>query len=364
MMMNNSTFDEALERLRGTGSEVAGGPAPNHGPMAAEALVALGCEDIVVAWADRYRRQLDAIPAPRSPVTPESWGQALGAIDRFGDWVAFFRAQLDEASWQAVFQQWIGRLLPATPSAGAHGLIRTAHALRALADAETSLRVEELGVALAYWAAYYRKLPGTPRLTGTLDLGDALQRIPLFLSGQARPGMPRQVYLSVMQAHGVEFSRAVDGAAEPDSVEDALSSLTAAGARIYLANADHQPLVLLHTVTAPAALRLMLPHLPAGLHKTALAYIWQNVAATAAAYGDATPTERDDWPTHEPSAIIERSIATDDPHALKFAEACIREHQRNPQPAYLAAAADWASRLHRARNWSPAERDAAGLEFR
>jgi Questin oxidase-like len=332
--------------------------------MAAEALVALGCDDVVVAWADRYRRQLDAIPAPRSPLTADNWAQALGAIDRFGDWVAFFRTQLDEAPWQTVFQQWIGRLLPATPSAGAHGLIRTAHALRALADAETSLRVEELGVALAYWAAYYRKLPGTPRLTGTLDLGDALLRIPLFLSGQARPGMPRQVYLRVMQAHGAEFSQAVDSAAEPESVEDALSSLTEAGARMYLANATRQPLVLLHTVTAPAALSLMLPHLPAGLHKTALAYVWQNVAATAAAYGDQTPTEDDDLAPQEPSAVIERSIATDDPHALKFAEACIREHQRNPHPAYLAAAADWASRLHRARNWSPAERDAAGLEFR
>jgi hypothetical protein len=360
----NSTFDEALERLRGTGSEVAGGPAPNHGPMAAEALAALGCDDVVVAWADRYRRQLDAIPPPRAAVTAENWTQALGAIDRFGDWAAFFRAQLAEAPWQVVFHEWIDRLLPATPSAGAHGLIRTAHALRALADAETSLRVEELGVALAYWAAYYRKLPGTPRLTGTLDLGDALLRIPLFLSGQARPGMPRQVYLRVMQAHGAEFSQAVDSAAEPESVEDALSSLTEAGARMYLANATRQPLVLLHTVTAPAALSLMLPHLPAGLHKTALAYVWQNVAATAAAYGDQTPTEDDDLAPQEPSAVIERSIATDDPHALKFAEACIREHQRNPHPAYLAAAADWASRLHRARNWSPAERDAAGLEFR
>ena len=108
----------------------------------------------------------------------------------------------------------------------------------------------------------------------------------------------------------------------------------------------------------------MLPHLPAGLHKTALAYVWQNVAATAAEYGDQTPTEDDDLAPQEPSAVIERSIATDDPHALKFAEACIREHQRNPHPAYLAAAADWASRLHRARDWSPAERDAAGLEFR
>jgi Questin oxidase-like len=361
--MMNSTFDEALERLRGTGSEVAGGVAPNHGPMAAEALVAPGCDDVVVAWADRYRRQLDAMPLPRSPVTAQNWAQALGAIDRFGDWVAFFRAQLAEAPWRVVFGEWIGRLLPATPSAGAHGLIRTAHALRALADAETALRVEELGVALAYWAAYYRTLPGTPRFAGALDLGDALLRIPLFLSGQARPGMPREVYLRVMQAHGAEFSEAVDAAAEPASVEDALSSLTEAGAHLYLANASRQPLVLLHTVTAPA-LRLVLPHLPAGLQKTGLAYVWQNVAATAAAYGDERPPERDEWPPQEPSAVIERSIATDDPHALKFAEASIREHRLNPHPAYLAAAADWASRLHRARHWSRAERDAAGLEFR
>src|SRR5262249_10810181 len=171
------------------------------------------------------------------------WSQALGAVDRFGDWVAFFRAQLAESPWRVVFNEWIGRLLPATPSAGAHGLIRTAHPLRALADAETALRVEELGVALAYWAAYHRKLPVTRRLAGALDLGDALRGIPLFLSGQARPGMPREVYLRVMQSHGREFSEAVDGAADPESVEDALSSLTEVGARLYLANASRQPLV-------------------------------------------------------------------------------------------------------------------------
>ena len=173
----NDNFDEALELLRGTGSEVAGGVAPNHGPMAAEALVVLGRDDIVVAWADRYRRKLNAMPPSRSPITTKDWAEALGVIDRFADWVAFFRTQLSEAPWRAVFREWIGRLLPATPSAGAHGLIRTAHALRALGDAETPRRVEELGVALAYWAAYYRKLPGTPHLAGALDLGDALGRV-------------------------------------------------------------------------------------------------------------------------------------------------------------------------------------------
>src|SRR5262249_21154894 len=207
-------------------------------------------------------------------ITTADWAEALGAIDRFADWVAFFRTQLGEAPWRAVFSEWIGRLLPATPSAGGHGFLRTAHALRALADAETALRVEELGVALAYWAAYYRTLPSTPRLAGTLALGDALGRVPLFLSGQTRPGMPREVYLRVMQAHGEEFAAVVDGAAEPESIEDALSSLTEAGARLYLAKASRQPPVLLHTGTVSAALRPLAPHLPPGLHTTAPPHVW------------------------------------------------------------------------------------------
>src|SRR5215475_4913468 len=87
----NDAFDDALELLRGTGSEVAGGVAPNHGPMGAEALVALGRDDVVAAWANRYRQKLNAMPPSRSPIPTEGWAQALGAIDRFADWVAFFR---------------------------------------------------------------------------------------------------------------------------------------------------------------------------------------------------------------------------------------------------------------------------------
>ena len=115
----NDTLDDALERLRGVGTEVAGSVAPNHGPMAAEALVALGYGDLVAAWAERYRRKLDVMPASRSPIAAEGGAEALGAVDRFADWVEFFRARLAEAPWQTVFGEWISRLLPATPSAGA-----------------------------------------------------------------------------------------------------------------------------------------------------------------------------------------------------------------------------------------------------
>src|SRR5262245_3953867 len=224
----NSVIDEALERLRGRGMEMVDG-MPNHGPMAAEALVALGRDEVVTKWVDRYCQRLDVLPAATSPITVDTWREALGDISRIADWTAFFRVQLAEAPWRAVFAEWIGRLLPATIAAGTHGLIRTAHALRALEDAETLLRVEELGVALAYWAAYYHRLPGTPRFAGALDLEQALGQVPRSMRGRERRGLPRELVLRVIDA-SPEFTAAVDRATEPESVEDALSTLTQAGA--------------------------------------------------------------------------------------------------------------------------------------
>src|SRR5262245_33574147 len=116
----NSAIDEALERLRGRGVEMVGG-MPNHGPMAVEALVALGHGATAVRWADRYRRELGAMPGAYSPLTAATWQPALGAIERIGDWVAYFRAQFAEAPWRSVFNEWIGRLLPGTVTAGTHG---------------------------------------------------------------------------------------------------------------------------------------------------------------------------------------------------------------------------------------------------
>ena len=72
-----SAIDDALERLRHTGPEEPGG-APNHGPMAAEALVALGCDNIVPQWVDHYRLQLGPMPETVLPLTPQTWHDALG----------------------------------------------------------------------------------------------------------------------------------------------------------------------------------------------------------------------------------------------------------------------------------------------
>ncbi|HVB17230.1 MAG TPA: hypothetical protein VNF04_11885, partial [Stellaceae bacterium] len=50
-------LDEALDRLRPYGSELANGNF-NHAPMVAEALCALGRPEAVLPWIERYRPRM------------------------------------------------------------------------------------------------------------------------------------------------------------------------------------------------------------------------------------------------------------------------------------------------------------------
>jgi hypothetical protein len=360
--MTSSVLDDALERLRGTGPEALHG-APNHGPMAAEALIALGCADEVARWVDDYRRELGPMPPARSPVTEATWQEALGAIHRIGDWQAFFSTQLAEAPWQTVFVQWIPRLMPGLMAGGTHGLIRTSHAVRALSEAAAPLRVEELASALAYWAAYHQTLPGVPRLRGHLDLDRAIEQIPRIgrdhRNESRRERVPRE-FVRVL-AEYPEFAAAVDRFGTTDAVDASLNRLTEMGARLYLANASTHPLVFMHAVTGPAAVRLLLPHMPAELREVAIGYYWQALAAWVAAYGsDISGTPGDSAPLSE-QEIVGRALGTRDHHAIKLAEACLREYRLNPRAVYLKTALDWPLRLLASSRWSVAERVRAGI---
>jgi len=358
----NSALDDALERLRGMGPEALHG-APNHGPMAAEALIVLGCPEEVPGWTDDYRRELGPIPKARSPVTEATWQAALGAIDRIGDWQSFFQIQLAEAPWRAVFEQWIPRLIRGLMAGGTHGLIRTAHAVRALSEAATPLRVEELASALAYWAAYYQTLPGVPQLQGSLDLDRAIQSVPRIGHDQQNESepdaAPRQFVR--MLVHYPDFEAAVNRFGTTEPVDTTLDRLTEAGAHLYLANASTHPLVFMHALTGPAALRLLLPAMPSGLHATAFAHCWQAVAAWVAAYGGNGPVTQDESAPPSKPQIVDRAVGTRDHHAIKFAEACLRAHRLNPKAVYLKAALDWPVRLLASSRWSVAERMRAGI---
>ena len=100
------------------------------------------------------------------------------------------------------------------------------------------------------------------------------------------------------------------------------------------------------------------------MRTTALAYVWQVVAAECAAYADEHAGDHCDTTPLERSVLVEWAVDTADPHAIKLTEACLREFQLNPRPVYLAAAQDWVTRLRRSKNWSDAELAAAGIAFR
>nr|WP_318546619.1 questin oxidase family protein [Mycobacterium lepraemurium] len=137
---------DAYERLRGLGYERGEMEFANHGPMAAEALSALGFGDHVAAWVEDYKRGVahHDPPEPRFRLDPSdehSWREALGRFERAGDWEELFARELADRPWREVLSTWWPRLLPGLMAGLTHGLIRTAHTVRCMAATECPERI-------------------------------------------------------------------------------------------------------------------------------------------------------------------------------------------------------------------------------
>jgi hypothetical protein len=339
-------LDEALEILEDTGPEFAGGLA-NHGPMAAEALVALGRDDDVVPWVEGYRRRLLEHPGERNPIRRDEWREALGDGARVGDWTAFFHRELSELPWRDVIETWVPRLSPGIIAAATHGVIRTGHAVRSLAAGETPLRRRELAEGLGYWAARYALLPGAPSPAGgSLRASEAVARLATLPEGQRATRTTITGGLLGLRDFP-PFAGAIDLVDTSGDTSAVLSDLTETFARVYLAN-NNLVIHFIHAVTGPSAVRLLAPYVSDETASGALRYAWQAAAALYAAFATAPPAaavepQRSDW-----DDVIDQAVATGDEHAIKFAEACLREDRLNPSPAYIAAAHDAAQHLRRA----------------
>jgi len=345
-MRGSEAMEAALERLAKTGPEYHGRLA-NHGPMAAEALVVLDRPDAVVPWVDFYRRRLLEHPPGTRAIDPKGWREALGEGSRVGDWIVFFDRRLDERPWREVLAEWVPRLSPGIIAAAFHGVIRTAHAVRSLDAAETPARRRELAEGLAYWAATYEVLPESKtRIAGRRMPSEAIGQV------QAVPSEKRQSYGNITDrlrpldtfAPFAGVADLVDAAGDSSAF---ISDLTETFARAYLVNVANGGSVItyLHGVTGPSAMRLLLPHLDVPARSEMLRYGWQGAAGVYAASGGepGAPHVLEGAGSFED--LIDRAIATRDEHAIKFTEACRREHALNPKPVYLAAARDAVTRL-------------------
>lgn len=339
-------IDDAYALLLERGPEYGPYGFSNHAPMAVEALVALGRADAVAPWLERYAAQLGPQPAAAAAIEPARWSDALGAEARFADWRAFFDAQLAQGPWQPVLDAWAARLAPGLIGAALHGVLRAAHATRALAQRDTTLRRRELAQGLAYWAATYHALPSAAAAGPPRAPAAALRAVPFLPTAQRRNAGSIVDALAPLADfapfHPTMALLDVD-AAPPEAL---LSDVTTALAAAYLANVSPANLIaLIHFVTGPSAVRLLFPHVAPATRRRLLAYAWQAGAALYCVYGTAAaPAAPPDSPPAR-DAIIAGAVASGDEHAIKFAEACLREDALRPSPLFRAAAADAIARL-------------------
>lgn len=308
---------ERLDRLFEAHAQVLperAGAGANHDPMAAEVLEELGHEEAIPeAWSARaksYAGELPRVAPIEGAIAEAVVATSLGRAERYGDWLDRFRAKLATKPWRSVIAAWAPRLAPGLVGATFHGLLRTAHAARALRRRDSEVRRGELAAGLAYWAASYTELAVDPRRQGETQ-------------------RPSRAFVAI--AHS-----GTDAAAELEALVR-----EAAGAFLEMLVMQRQRLWLLHTVTGPAAVELLLPEVDAAGARLLVEHARQATVALFAAFGApwvegaslrAAPGE---W-----SVPIEQAVASRSVHTLKLIEALAR-FDRGGDPLHRSVAAQW-----------------------
>jgi hypothetical protein len=345
---------DALDRLRNTGPEFNSFLA-NHGPMAAEAIVQLGADDEVAGWVDRYRTRLTPEPEPRDRIAVDQWRSRLGDVRYVGDWTVLFEQEIAETGWRQTLIRWWPRLLPGLSASATHGMIRTAHAVRSLAapgsggDSALAALDAELARGLGLWAARYQLLPGAPALTGPADAVSAMAALPRLDPAvpSAGPGIGGR--LASLQTLP-DQPAAMDVWGAPVDPEAAITAIVSAAARVVAARED-APIAFCHAVTAPAALRLVLPVLPADLHVATVSHGWQVVSGLIAAF--AAPPDvgerikRDVDPAPLLAELGALAVEHGDEHVIKLTEAALREYRISGDTTVLVGADRFRGRIER-----------------
>lgn len=333
-------MDEALELLAPYAPSFRGGLS-NHGPMTAEALIALGHTDAVIPWVTKYRKRLEKRPATRKQIKATSWRDALGDGARNRDWDEWFANELSESPWREVVGLWVPRLAPGIAAAGLHGVIRVGHAVCSLRVKENAARLDELARALAYWATEYLTLPGKPKGpkdTGKLAPSRALQeleRLPDALRKSRGLITTELKDLIGFQPFEAAINLADPAAGSPSFMTDLLA--TFAGTFINTRSGSFE---FLHAITGAAAIAEMLPLVKATQRADVQAFTWQVNAGVFARYSRDNLIATVDANLKQTSAeqLAKLAVASGDEHTIKLVAACTREWRRNPDPRFLAAA--------------------------
>ncbi|HZR53147.1 MAG TPA: hypothetical protein VFB06_26995 [Streptosporangiaceae bacterium] len=338
-------LDEAYQRMHATGPEYEGWLS-NHGPMAAEAMARHGHGDAVGRWLDGYVKRLEEFPRGSGPIGAD-WRGALGDPKRIADWTVYFNQEMTERPWRQVLGEWWSRLLPGSAAAATHGIIRVGHAIRALqADGDDPVHAAELAHGLAYWAARWQPYPEPAGTAGPASTDTQLALPPDLTPAQALAAVPRLADQS--GGFRARFARlaalpawpaAALAGGSPAEISAWLTELADATVFRYLDIAHGNPVMLVHSATAPTAILRSLPALDTELWAPSAAAAWDAAAALTAIY---TPSGPADEPSPDGSGTMDevfaRAVAHGDEHAIKFADTAADVYERTGNPAATAAA--------------------------
>jgi hypothetical protein len=184
-------------------------------------------------------------------------------------------------------------------------------------------------------------VPGSTSPAGALDADAAVEGVPRIPS-QSGNVANRFGQLASLGAFPGAMA-ALRGVSEPEDVPARLTDLVAATARTYLTHGHASPVLLVHTATAPNAVRHTLPALPKDLWAPSLTAAWSASAALLSTYAPVEGAPREVLP--EPPAaddmvadVLERANANGDEHVLKFTDTAVDAYDATGDPETLAAA--------------------------
>jgi hypothetical protein len=342
-------LDEAYTRLHRYGPEFGGDEEgnhgmTNHGPMAVEVMLRRGLDVNVTRWLDRYTGRLAELPPRDRPV--RDWADALGDHRRLPEWLALFTAELAERPWPEVLGTWWPRLLPGIAAGSTHGVIRVGHAVRALRAGTDGPARAELAHGLAFWAARYLPLPPV-RPGGTRPAAAALDNV-TRLADQS--GLIAHRVARLATTAGWPGSAAALRPIDASRAPAELAGIVAAAVRCYPRYGPAAPVLLIHTATAPNAVRHVLPSLPESVWAQSAERVWTAVAAIQAMY--APPVRVNSQPPAAPRSgtvaetlrgdlvaeALHRAAGHGDEHVIKFTDTAADAFAACGDPGLLAAA--------------------------
>ncbi len=335
-------LDEAFRALSGYGPSLQNSYI-HHGPMAVEALDAMGLTGDITRFVQRHIARGQSLPAGRETkaLQAEDWPLALGQPGRYADWVIRLDQERKDIGWKALAQRWTARLTPGAASAALHGLIRTGHAVRALERRDSPARQGELVRALASWAALYSD-PAWPttRGLGTLTPDIAFAAITPAPEDQRAPVGSITAGLS----HALNAPDFADEVARVNMSGDMGLHINVmlhrlADAFLTEARSPYTAIVWCHAITATLSVRRLLCVLSETEARALLTRVFEAACAMKAAFAglhtDHDPGMDAVDSTHR---LARRAAASGDDHAIKLTDALLDAHAVDPDPVFLKAA--------------------------